>query len=119
MIGKIEMVCAKTDLEIASAYVRQLGGSEALLAQLEDEFHRTVEAILRIRESSQLLTENQVLQSAIRLRNPYVDPLSLIQIAFMRRKRELDAEGREEHPAIDAVLATTLSGIAQGLRNTG
>jgi phosphoenolpyruvate carboxylase len=119
MIGKIEMVCAKTDLEIASAYVRRLGGDAALLEQLEEEFRRTVDAILRIRESTQLLADNQVLQSAIRLRNPYVDPLSLIQIAFMRRKRDLDASGEKEHPAIDAVLATTLSGIAQGLRNTG
>ena len=119
MIGKIEMVCAKTDLEIASAYVRQLGGNEELLGQLEAEYHRTVDAILRIRETTQLLTDNPVLQSAIRLRNPYVDPLSLIQISLMRRKRDLDAQGKKEHPAIDAVLATTLSGIAQGLRNTG
>jgi phosphoenolpyruvate carboxylase len=119
MIGKIEMVCAKTDLEIASAYVRALGGDLALLEQLEEEFRRTVDAILRIRATTQLLTGNQVLQSAIRLRNPYVDPLSLIQIALMRRKRELDAKGEANHPAVDAVLATTLSGIAQGLRNTG
>jgi phosphoenolpyruvate carboxylase len=119
LIGKIEMVCAKTDLEIASAYIRQLGGDEALLEQLEVEYRRTVDAILSIRESTQLLTENQVLQSAIRLRNPYVDPLSLIQIALMRRKRELEARGETEHQQVDAVLATTLSGIAQGLRNTG
>jgi phosphoenolpyruvate carboxylase len=119
MLGKIEMVCAKADLQIASAYVRQLGGDEALLAQLDAEFDRTVDAILRIRESTQLLTDNPVLQSAIQLRNPYVDPLSLIQISLMRRKRDLDAHGKKDHPAIDAVLATTLSGIAQGLRNTG
>ena len=118
LIGKIEMVCAKTDLEIASAYVRELGGDELLLATLEEEFRRTVDAIMRIRDTSQLLTENLVLQSAIRLRNPYVDPLSLIQISLMRRKREMEARG-EKHQQVDAVLATTLSGIAQGLRNTG
>jgi phosphoenolpyruvate carboxylase len=119
MLGKIEMVCAKADLDIASAYVRQLGGDEALLEQLDAEFHRTVDAILRIRESTQLLADNPVLQSAIQLRNPYVDPLSLLQISLMRRKRDLDAQGKKDHPAIDAVLSTTLSGIAQGLRNTG
>ncbi len=119
MIGKIEMVCAKTDLEIASTYVHQLGGDESLLQVLEQEFRRTVDAILRIRDSTQLLTDNPVLQSAIRLRNPYVDPLSLIQVSLMRRKRETEARGEKEQPAIDAVLATTLSGIAQGLRNTG
>jgi len=118
LIGKIEMVCAKTDLEIASAYVRELGGDEMLLATLEEEFRRTVDAIMRIRDTSQLLTDNLVLQSAIRLRNPYVDPLSLIQISLMRRQREMEARG-EKHQQVDAVLATTLSGIAQGLRNTG
>jgi phosphoenolpyruvate carboxylase len=116
LLAKIEMVCAKTDLEIARAYVQSLGGNVALLTRLEQEFHDTVSAILRIRETETLLTDNEVLRSAIALRNPYVDPLSLIQIAMMRRKRA-GAPGDEEQ--IDAVLATTLSGIAQGLRNTG
>jgi phosphoenolpyruvate carboxylase len=58
------------------------------------------------------------LQSAIALRNPYVDPLSLLQIALMRRKREANVD-ENTHAAVEAVLATTLSGIAQGLRNTG
>jgi phosphoenolpyruvate carboxylase len=119
LLGKIEMVCAKTDLEIARTYVRQLGGDIALLAQLEEEFARTVDALLRIRESEHLLKDNPVLQSAIGLRNPYVDPLSLLQIALLRRKRALPAGDEQAREQIDAVLATTLSGIAQGLRNTG
>jgi phosphoenolpyruvate carboxylase len=118
LLGKIEMVCAKTDLEIARAYVRTLGGDLALLSQLEREFENTVDAVLRIRDSATLLRDNPVLQSAIALRNPYVDPLSLLQIVLLRRKGELD--GDEQTLAdVDAVLATTLSGIAQGLRNTG
>jgi phosphoenolpyruvate carboxylase len=119
LLGKIEMVCAKTDLEIARTYVRQLGGDLALLGLLEEEFARTVDALLRIRESEYLLRDNPVLQSAIGLRNPYVDPLSLLQIALMRRKRALPADDKAAREQIDAVLATTLSGIAQGLRNTG
>ncbi len=118
LLGKIEMVCAKADIEIARAFVRYLGGDLALLSQLEREFERTVEAVLRIRESETLLRENAVLQSAIALRNPYVDPLSLLQIVLLRRKRELGAD-EQSREAVDAVLATTLSGIAQGLRNTG
>jgi phosphoenolpyruvate carboxylase len=118
LIGKIEMVCAKTDLEIARAYVSALGGDLALLGQLEEEFRRTVAALQRIRGTQTLLSDNLVLQSAITLRNPYVDPLSLLQIALLRRKRAL-ADSSEERAPIDAVLATTLSGIAQGLRNTG
>jgi phosphoenolpyruvate carboxylase len=118
LLGKIEMVCAKTDLEIARAYVRNLGGDLALLSRLEQEFESTVDAVLRVRESATLLRDNAVLQSAIALRNPYVDPLSLLQISLLRRKRGLHA-GDEARAAVDAVLATTLSGIAQGLRNTG
>jgi phosphoenolpyruvate carboxylase len=118
LLGKIEMVCAKTDLEIARLYVRELGGDAPLLATLEEEFTRTVDALLRIRGREHLLSEIPVLQSAIGLRNPYVDPLSLLQVALLKRKRALPADSPELAP-IDAVLATTLSGIAQGLRNTG
>jgi phosphoenolpyruvate carboxylase len=117
-LSKVEMVCAKTDLEIARAYVEKLGGDLTLLSLLEAEFHRTVDSVLRIRQTPHLIADVPVLQAAIALRNPYVDPLSLIQISLLRRKRDAEAKS-EEHAAIDEVLATTLSGIAQGLRNTG
>lgn len=118
LLGKIEMVCAKSDLEIARLYAGALGGDPALLARLEREFHDAVDAILRIRDSRALLRDQPVLQSAIALRNPYVDPLSLIQVALLRRKRR-GAGDESARDTVDAVLATTLSGVAQGLRNTG
>jgi phosphoenolpyruvate carboxylase len=118
LLAKIEMVCAKSDPAIARAYVEQLGGDTVLLARLEDELARTVDALLRIRDSTELLRDNEVLQSAIALRNPYVDVLSLLQIALLRRKRATELVDAERD-AVDAALATTLSGIAQGLRNTG
>jgi len=118
LLAKIEMVCAKTDLEIARAYARNLGGDLALLSRLEREFEHTVTAVLRIRDSETLLRGNPVLQSAIALRNPYVDPLSLLQISLLRRKRESVGDASSK-AAVNAALATTLSGIAQGLRNTG
>ena len=119
LLGKIEMVCAKADLEITRAYVRNLRGDVALLSRLEQEFERTVKAVLQIRESDVLLRDNAVLRSAIALRNPYVDPLSLIQIAFMKRKEHVSDADERERAQVDAVLATTVNGIAQGLRNTG
>jgi phosphoenolpyruvate carboxylase len=119
LLGKIEMVCAKADLEIARMYVRALGGDLALLTRLEQELECTVHALLRIRESEVLLRDNPVLRSAIALRNPYVDPLSLIQVAFMKRKEQLGEGDESERARVDAVLATTVNGIAQGLRNTG
>ncbi|MES2180295.1 MAG: phosphoenolpyruvate carboxylase [Gemmatimonadota bacterium] len=117
-LSKVEMVCAKTDLDIARAYVERLGGDAILFDALCDEYRRTVDAVLRIRETTQLVSDVPVLQAAISLRNPYVDPLSLLQVALLRQKREAVARG-DDHAAIDEVLSTTLSGIAQGLRNTG
>jgi phosphoenolpyruvate carboxylase len=120
LLAKIEMVCAKADLAIARMYVRELGGGGdlALFDHLEDEFRRTVSALLRIRESEYLMRDNPMLQTAIGLRNPYVDPLSLLQVTLLQRKRN----AAPHDPALGAVtagLASTLNGIAQGLRNTG
>ena len=96
LLGKIEMVCAKADLEIARLYVEQLGGDMGLFEQLREEFERTVAAIHAIRGTEQLLTDTPVLQAAIALRNPYVDPLSLLQVALLRKKRaEQDEAVRE------------------------
>lgn len=119
LLGKIDMVCAKTDTEIARAYVSHLGGDQELFASLVAEFESAVAALLRIRGSSQLLEDNPVLQEAIALRNPYVDPLSLLQISLLRRKRTGSGAEERSKEQIDDALATTLSGIAQGLRNTG
>jgi phosphoenolpyruvate carboxylase len=114
-------------MEIARLYVEELGGDVTLFERLKAEYDATVSAILRIRESDALMRDTPVIQSAIMLRNPYVDPLSLIQVSLLRRR---PAGGGDEHSAdesapdpaahtIDSVLSTTLSGIAQGLRNTG
>lgn len=119
MLAKAEMVCAKTDVEIAREYVRHLGGDRKLLDALVTEYQRAVEALLLIRGHRQLVDDTPVLQSAIALRNPYVDPLSLLQISLLRRKRTGAGKNARENEAIDDALATTLSGIAQGLRNTG
>jgi phosphoenolpyruvate carboxylase len=119
LLAKAEMVCAKTDVEIARAYVSNLGGDMQLLEVLVQEYERAVEALLLIRGHRRLLDDTPVLQSAIELRNPYVDPLSLLQVSLLRRKRRQPSESKKPNEQIDDALATTLSGIAQALRNTG
>ena len=119
LLAKADMVCAKTDVEIAQMYVRNLGGDMELLDSLVNEYQRAVEALLLIRGHRRLLDDSPVLQSAIELRNPYVDPLSLLQISLLHRKRDLARERKKPSEQIDDALATTLSGIAQALRNTG
>ncbi|MBA3560416.1 MAG: phosphoenolpyruvate carboxylase, partial [Gemmatimonadaceae bacterium] len=118
LLAKVEMVCAKADLTIARVYVQRLGGDLALFGRLAEEFERTVRSLLRVRKAEHLAADAPVLQSAITLRNPYVDPLSLLQIALLLRKRGGRSDEAETQRVTDA-LATTLSGIAQGLRNTG
>ena len=118
LLARIDMVCAKADVEITQAYVARLGGDESLLKNLIEEFELTIEMVLKIRGANELLSDNEVLKTAIALRNPYVDALSVIQISQLVSKRALPekSSGREE---VEAILATTVSGIAQGLRNTG
>ena len=119
LLAKIEMVCAKADRTVARAYVAQLGGDLALLDRLEEEFDRTARVLLQVRGSARLLEDAPVLQAAIALRNPYVDALSLLQIALLRRKRAAAPADDGERARLDNAIATTLSGVAQGLRNTG
>ncbi len=119
LLGRIEMICAKTDLEMARAYVESLGSEYmGLWEELEGEFRRTVDSLLQIRECRFLLMDQPLLQTTIGHREPYIDPLSLIQISMLRRKQGLKADDAELD-SINRIVGTTLNGIAQGLRNTG
>jgi phosphoenolpyruvate carboxylase len=122
LLGKIEMVLAKSDLDIALLYVRRLGGGEpkheVLAQELVREHERTVRAVLAIRRATVLPTSNAVLRESIALRNPYVDALSVLQVALLERKRALP-EDHPERAALDPALGPITNGIAQGLRNTG
>ena len=79
-----------------------------------EEFERTRRQVLRVSNQSRLLENNLVLARSIRLRNPYVDPMSLIQVDLLRRKRS-----GEESEELNYALAATINGISAGLRNTG
>ena len=119
LLARIDMVCAKTDVEITRAYVDRLDADRVLLATLVVEFEKTVSMILKVRGTSELLSDNDVLSAAITLRNPYVDALSVLQISQLARKRKLVREQNGDLDEVESILATTVSGIAQGLRNTG
>jgi phosphoenolpyruvate carboxylase len=117
LVRNVEMALAKSDFGIAALYaslVTDSGVRDRVFTKLEAEFHRTRESILAITGQSELLENNQVLARSIRLRNPYVDPISLIQVDLLRRKRAGD-----NSDAINRALSATINGIAAGLRNTG
>jgi phosphoenolpyruvate carboxylase len=117
LIRNVEMGMAKADLPIARRYAELVPDAalrDRVFSMIVDEFERTRRMVLRVSGQSRLLETNPVLARSIRLRNPYVDPLSLIQVSLLRRKRN-----GEEGEDLDYALAATINGISAGLRNTG
>jgi phosphoenolpyruvate carboxylase len=117
LVRNVEMALGKVDLSTARLYsslVEDPALRERVYDAFEAEFHRTVRAVLAVTRQSELLETNQVLAHSIRLRNPYVDPMHLIQVDMLRRKR-----AGEDTPEVNRAISATISGISAGLRNTG
>jgi len=117
MIRNVEIGLAKADLSIARLYGELVDDArvrDRMFGMITEEFGRTREMVLRITQQTELLENNSVLFRSIRLRNPYVDPMSLIQIELLRRKR-----AGNDTPELNDALAATINGISAGLRNTG
>jgi phosphoenolpyruvate carboxylase len=117
LLQNVEMGLAKADLSIAGLYaslVTDRSLRDRVYRLIVEEFERTRGIVLLLSGQTTLLERNQVLARSIRLRNPYVDPLSLIQVELLRRKRE----GNNDEN-LNYALAATVNGIASGLRNTG
>ncbi|HTD97427.1 MAG TPA: phosphoenolpyruvate carboxylase, partial [Edaphobacter sp.] len=116
-IRNVEVALAKADFGIARLYA-SLVEDEALrdrvFTTLEAEFNLTHRMILAITQQKTLLQTNPVLERSIRLRNPYVDPMSLLQVELIRRKRAGD-----DSPELNRAISATINGISAGLRNTG
>jgi phosphoenolpyruvate carboxylase len=117
MIRNVELALAKADFGIARLYaslVKDEALRERVFSTLETEFDLTRRMVLAVTEESELLERNAVLSNSIRLRNPYVDPMSLLQVELLRRKR-----GGERSEELDRAITATINGISAGLRNTG
>jgi phosphoenolpyruvate carboxylase len=117
LIRNVELGIAKADLGIARVYsglVKNPVLRKRVFSMLEEEFLRSRRMILRITGQRELLARNRVLARSIRLRNPYVDPMSLIQVELLSRKQQGQSGSELEYP-----LGATINGIAAGLHNTG
>jgi phosphoenolpyruvate carboxylase len=117
LINNVEMGLAKADFNIARIYSMLVADEDIrqrTFLLLQQEFERTCEILLKITGQSELLENNPVLARSIQLRNPYVDPMSILQTELLRRKRT-----EKHNPELDYVLGATINGIAAGLRNTG
>jgi phosphoenolpyruvate carboxylase len=111
LVNNLEMTLAKSSMEIAHEYLT-LVSDDRLWEPIAAEHERTVAAVLEIVETAELLDRQPVVQRAVRLRNPYVDPMNAIQVALLHRYRAGD--GAAEPP-----LLRSIAGISAALRNTG
>jgi len=117
LIRNVEMALGKADLGTARLYSTLVENEKLrirIYGVLEGEYRRTVDAVLKVTGQDEVLGSNPVLARSIKLRNPYVDPMHLIQVDLLRRKR-----AGEDTPEVNRAIAATISGISAGLRNTG
>jgi phosphoenolpyruvate carboxylase len=114
-VDLIEMVLAKADGRIAAEYDRRLvpDALQPLGADLRARLERAIRGVRAVSGHEELLQATPVIRRSIDVRNPYVDPLNLVQVELLRRMRA--------HPdtGVHAALMVTVNGIAAGLRNTG
>lgn len=117
LLDDVEMVLAKSDLDVARRYSALAGPAlhDRLYPLFEAEYARCSSLIAAVKGASTLLEGDPRLRRSIRLRNPYVDPISLIQVDLLKRWREA---GRPEDDLF-AALVGTVNGISAGVQNTG
>jgi phosphoenolpyruvate carboxylase len=108
VIANVEMVLAKSDMGIASRYAElaEADARDAVWPKIRSEHARTLQWVKRIQATRKLLDGNPALQRSIQLRNPYVDPMSFLQVELLRRRSAGDER-------------VELNGISAGMRNTG
>ncbi len=121
LIANLEMTLAKADLGVASRYfelVADAGLRQRMWDEVAAEHRRTLEAMARVTGRDSLLADQPVLRETLRLRDPYIDPLSVLQAQMLLRYRSLpDAD--PERPALLEAILRSVNGIAAGLQNTG
>ncbi len=123
-IDNAALALAKADMYVAQRYASLTDASEtrtAIWPRIAAEFGRTRQAILDLVGEPELLAATPWFQRSIEARNPYIDPLNLIQIEFMQRRRaqaSADVDLAEEQRLRD-LLRLTVQGIAAGMRTTG
>lgn len=117
MIDNVAMSLAKADDRIARLYLA-LGDRDDLAGLVLEEMALTRDWVVRIAGGGALLANRPVLQRAVKMRSPYVDALSLLQLRALRALREAP-EGVDADPDLQRLLLLSVSGVAAGLQNTG
>ncbi|SES30850.1 phosphoenolpyruvate carboxylase [Salipaludibacillus aurantiacus] len=118
-INNLQMALMKADLQTAEEYValvqdKSIG--ERIFSDIKEEFERSRDVLLKISQSEELLDHTPNIQASVHRRNPYVDPLSYLQVDLIKKMRA--SEGEKSDELLTEVLLT-ISGVAAGLVNTG
>lgn len=117
LLSNMDMVLAKSDIGIASRYA-ELVSNEALrqriFSRIEQEWHLTVQWLLRITEQTTLLETNPALARSLSSRSPYIDPLNHLQVDLLRSYRRGNVDESQKR-----AILLTINGITAGLRNSG
>ncbi len=122
MMDLLQMSMAKADMHIANQYANMVESEkirEKFFSRIEEEYRLTRLAVLEVTGQKELLEANYPLQNSIRLRNPYIDPLSYFQIACLKKLRDGKRLSKEERALLERAVFLSINGIAHGLRNTG
>ncbi|HEX6374671.1 MAG TPA: phosphoenolpyruvate carboxylase [Allosphingosinicella sp.] len=116
-LDNLEMMLAKSDMAIAAAYaelVEDQAARQAIFGRIREGWSRTIECLLTIRGETRLLEKEAALDTSIRLRLPYIEPLNLLQIELLKRHR-----AGEDDPRIREGIQLSINAIATALRNSG
>lgn len=116
LLSNVDMVLAKSDMEVASYYSQLVEDPEgqAIFLTLEAEWQRTKDLLLQIEGEEQLLAQNNYLRDSLAMRLPYFNALNYLQVELIRRSRQ-----EALSPLASKILHITINGIATGLRNSG
>jgi phosphoenolpyruvate carboxylase len=120
LIDAAQISLGKADLGVARAYSSLVPEEEVrsrYSGTLSEEFVSTCTTVNGVVDQRRLLDSWQMLQRSIELRNPYVDPMSYIQMRAIREVRTETNERRTE--MLRSIIDRSVTGIAAGLQNTG
>ena len=114
-VDMLEMVLAKSDLDIAAHYEQVLSGGTHRLGEVtRSRLSQVIESIAEIKQVNKLLDRDPAIAHSLAVRHPYLEPLHILQAELLRRDRELP-----EQPMVERALMASVAGIAAGMRNTG